>query len=192
MAKDLGKGYKYKKMIIKYPNGDIYDGMCAAYYSSNYEPHGEGIYYNRNNDVSFKADWEYRSGPYFETIEIIDKPRDIPYVIVQAYATEIYSDLVYLGIIKVETKTFHFKELECIVLEPHSWLNHIFTIKRFDENELEFDFAGPKVDKEKFIGCVINKGVSISLNSAKSSHIIWDHDDEYDVTQYSSIKALYF
>lgn len=192
MNKDLGSGYKYKKKSIKFPNGDIYEGMAAAYYSGDYEPYGEGTYFNKSSGVTFKAEWDYRKGPDFNSIEIIDKPQGQRFVLVQAYAGEIYSDLVFLGIIKVKEGTYSFKELECIVLEPHAWLKHRFTIKHFDSNELVFDFTGPMVNHGKFIDKVVKLGKPEEYNSTIPSHIIWDHDDEYDVTQSASIKVLYF
>lgn len=192
MATDLGSGYKYKKVKIEYPNGDIYEGMGAAYYDSDYEPHGEGTYFNKSSGVTFKADWELREGPDFETIEIINKPTEESFVLVQAYAGEIYSDLVYLGIIKANIGTYAFKELECIILDPHAWAKHLFSIKQVNENELVFDFTGPKVDHGKFINFIAPKGEYKKYQSTVDSHIIWDHDDEYDVTMTASIKILYF
>ena len=192
MAKDLGKSYKIKNTIIKYPNGDIYDGMAAAYHSSDYEPHGEGVYFNKSSGVSFKADWEWREGPDFNTIEIVNKPEGESFVLINAYAGEIYSDLVYLGIIKAKPGTYHFKELESFILEPHAWSNHLFTIKQADDKELVFDFTGPKVDHGKFVDCVAKKGEAKELHSTVSSHIIWDHDDEYDVSKTAKINVLYF
>ena len=192
MAKELGKGYKYKKTKIKYPNGDIYEGMGADYYGSNYEPHGEGTYFHKASGVTFKTEWEWRNGPIFDTISIVDKPQGELFVLVQAYAGEIYSDLVYFGIIKAKVGTYAFKNLECIVLEPHSWSNHLFAIKQFDNKELVFDFTGPKVDQGKFIDKVAPIGEPKEFNSTVSSHIIWDHDDEYDVSQTANIKILYF
>ena len=192
MASDLGKGYQYKKISIKFPNGDIYEGMGAAYYDSEYEPHGEGTYFNKRTGVTFKADWEHRRGPDFKTIKIIDKPKGEQFVLVQAYAGEIYSNLVYLGIINAKVGTYAFKDLECIVLEPHSWPKHLFVIKQISENELIFDFAGPTVDNDKFANSVAPRNEPKELQSVVASHIIWDHDDEYDVSQSSSIKVLYF
>ena len=192
MASDLGKGYKCKKQTIKYPNGDVYEGMTASYYDNEYELHGEGTYFNKSSGVTFQADWEYRQGPDFNTIKIIDKPKNQSFVLVHAYAGEIYSDLVYLGIIKAKEGTFSFKDLESFILEPHAWSKHLFTIKHFDENELVFDFTGPKVDHGKFIDKIAPKGEPKEYHSTISSHIIWDHDDEYDVTQSASIEVLYF
>lgn len=45
IASDLGKSCKLKKIKINYPNGDVYEGMGAAYYNPPYEPHGIGRYY---------------------------------------------------------------------------------------------------------------------------------------------------
>lgn len=192
MAKDLGNGYKYKKITLKYPNGDIYEGMGAAYYSSEYEPYGEGTYFNKSSGVTFKADWNWRKAPDFKTIEIVNKPKGESFVLVQAYAGEIYSDLVYLGIIKAEVGTYAFKTLECLVVEPHAWAKHLFTIKQVNDNELIFDFTGPKVDHGKFIDFVAPKGEPKKYESTVSSTIIWDHGDEYDVTQTAKIEILYF
>ena len=192
MASDLGSGYKYKQIKIKYPNGDIYEGMGAAYYSSEYEPYGEGTYFNKRTGVTFKADWEHRGGPNFKTIEIIDKPKRKSFALIQAYAGEIYSDLTYLGIIQAKEGIYAFKDLECIILEPHSWSNHLFRIKKVTDNELTFDFVGPKVDHGKFIDFVVPKGEPKKYESTVSSTIIWDHGDEYDVTQSAKIEILYF
>ena len=192
MASDLGSGYKYKQIKIKYPNGDIYVGMGAAYYSSEYEPHGEGTYFNKRTGVTFKADWEHGGGPNFKTIEIIDKPKGKSFALIQAYAGEIYSDLTYLGIIQAKEGIYAFKDLECIILEPHSWSNHLFRIKKVTDNELTFDFVGPKVDHGNFIDKVIKKGEPQKFSNTIGSHIIWDHDDEYDVTQSAKIEILYF
>ena len=192
MASDLGKSYKLKKIKINYPNGDVYKGMGAAYYNPPYEPHGTGTYFNKSSGVTFKADWEYRKGPNFNTIEIINKPDGESFVLVQAYAGEIYSDLVYLGIIKANIGIYAFKELECIVLEPHSWSKHLFNIKQVNDSELIFDFTGPKVDHGKFIDFVAPRGEPKKYESTVSSTIIWDHGDEYDVTQSASIEILYF
>ena len=192
MTKDLGTGYTYKKQIIKYPNGDVYDGMTAAYYNSKYEPYGEGTYFNKSSGVLFKADWGHRSGPDFDTIKIINKPKEEDFVLVQAYAGEIYSDLVYLGIIKAKIGEYAFKDLECFILEPHAWSEHLFTIKNVSKKELVFDFTGPKVNHGNFIDCVAVKEEPKVLKSTVSSHIIWDHDDEYDVSQTSYIKVLFF
>ena len=193
MAKDLGKGYKYKKIKIKYPNGDIYEGMGAAYYSSEYEPYGEGTYFNKRTGVTFKAEWNWRNdGPDFKTIEIIDKPKGKSFVIVQAYAGEIYSDLTYLGIIEAKEGSYSFKDLECIILEPHAWAKHLFVIKQVSDNELIFDFTGPKVDHGNFINKTAPKCEPKEYESTVSSHIIWDHGDEYDVTQTAKIELFYF
>ena len=192
MASDLGSGYKYKQTKIKYPNGDIYEGMGAAYYSSEYEPHGEGTYFNKKTGVTFKADWEHRRGPNFKTIKIIDKPEGQSFVIVQAYAGEIYSDLTYLGIIEAKEGIYIFKDLECIILEPHSWSKHQFAIKQVSNEELIFDFTGPKVDHGNFIDKSAPKNEPKEYESTIASHIIWDHDDEYDVTQTAKIELFYF
>ena len=192
MVKDLGSGYKYKKQTIKYPNGDIYEGMAAAYYSGNFEPHGEGTYFNKSSGVTFKANWEHRCGPDFNTIQIINKPSGQSFLLVQVYAGEIYSNLVYLGIIKVKEGQFAFKNLECIVLEPHASPKNLLTIKSFNDHELVFDFTGPMVDHGSFIDKVAPKGEPKKYSSTVASHIIWNHDDEYDVTKTASIDILYF
>ena len=192
MARDLGKSYTIKKKTIRYPNGDIYEGMTAAYYKNSCDPHGEGTYYHKSSGVVFKADWEFRNGPDFNTIEIIDKPKDESFVLVHACASEIYSDLVYLGIIKAKEGTYVFKQLECIVLEPHAWSKHLFNIKKVNDNELSFDLTGPKINSEKFIDCIAIKGTPKCIDASIPSHIIWDHDDEYDVTINASIEVLYF
>ena len=192
MSKDLGSGYKYKKIKIKYPNGDVYEGNGAAYYSGEYEPYGLGTYYHKESGVTFSADWEYRSGPDFESIKIIDKPQGRPFVIIQAYAGEIYSDLVYLGIIKAKVGEYRFKDLPSFLLEPHAWSKHMFVIKQVNENELLFDFTGPKVDHGNFVNKAAKKGEPQELHHTVSSHIIWDHGDEYDVSQTARIKVLYF
>ena len=192
MATELGKGYKISKKKITFPNGDIYKGMAASYYDSEYEPHGEGTYFNKSSGVTFKADWEHRRGPDFNTIQIVDKPKGENFALVQAYAGEIYSDLVYLGIIRAKAGEYPFKELECIILEPHAWAKHLFTIKKTSDKELVFDFTGPKVDHGNFIGCVAVKGEPKVLDSVVSSTIIWDHGDEYDASQTAKIKVFYF
>lgn len=192
MAKELGNGYKYKKTSIKYPNGDIYNGMGASYYDSELEPHGLGTYYQKSSGVTFKADWEYRRGPDFKTIEIIDKPAGKFFVIVQVYAGEIYSDLTHLDIIEAKEGEYAFKDLPSIIVEPHAWSNHLLRIKKVAENELVFDFVGPKVDHGKFVDKVIQKGEPQEYKNTIASHIIWDHDDEYDVSQTACIEILYF
>lgn len=192
MAKELGNGYSYKKVKINYPNGDIYEGMGAAYYDSEYEPHGIGTYFHKESGVSFKADWELRAGPDFKTIEIVNKPNDKFFVLVQVYAGEIYTDLSHLNILEAIPKTFVFKELPSIIIEPHAWLKHLFTIKKVTEEELTFDFTGPKVDHGNFVDIVVKKGEPQSFKSSKSTTIIWDHGDEYDATQTASIDILYF
>ena len=191
MAKDLGRGYKYKKTTIKYPNGDIYEGMGACYYDGDLEPHGEGTYFNKSTGVTFKADWEHREGPDFSTIEIIDKPQGKSFALIQAYAGDIYSDLNHLCIIEAKEGTYSFKDLECMVIDKHAWSKHLFVIKKVNERELEFDFTGSKVS-EKFVNRTVTKNTLFEDTSTVSSHIIWDHDDEYDVSQTSSIKVLYF
>lgn len=191
MAEDLGKGYKYKKKTITYSNGDVYQGMVAAYYDGAFEPHGEGTYFNKETGVTFKADWIYRNGPDFQSIEIIDKPEGKSFVLIQVSASEIYSDLSYLGIIEAKEGTYSFKHLDCIIIEKHAWEKHLFTIKKVDDNELVFDFTGPKVS-DKFTNRVAIKNEALQDKSVVGSHIIWDHDDEYDVSQSSEIKVLYF
>ena len=119
MASELGKGYKYKNVKIRYPNGDVYQGMGASYYGSEYEPHGVGTYFQKSSGVTFSSEWDYRRGPDFKAIEIIDKPAGKSFVLVQAYAGEIYSDLVHLDIIKAEAGEYAFKNLPSIILEPH-------------------------------------------------------------------------
>lgn len=192
MASDLGKSYKLKRIIINYPNGDIYEGMSASYYDSECEPHGMGTYFNKSSGVTFKADWEYRKGPDFNTIEIIDKPRDKSFVIAQVYAGEIYSDLVHLDIIEAKKGEYAFNDLPSIILEPHAWSKHLIKIKKVTDDELVFDFTGPKVDHGKFVDKVIKKGEPQQFKNTISSHIIWDHDDEYDVSQTARIDILYF
>ena len=192
MANDLGSGYTYKNVSIKYPNGDIYEGMGAAYYSSEFEPHGLGTYFQKSSGVTFKADWDLRKGPDFKTIEIIDKPTRKSFIIVKVYAGEIYSDLVHLDIIEAREGTYAFKDLPSIVLEPHAWSKHLLIIKNVTSDELVFDFTGPKVDHGKFIDKVIKRGEPQKFTNTVSSHIIWDHDDEYDVSQTAQIEILYF
>ena len=192
MASDLGKSYKLKKIKINYPNGDVYEGMGAAYYDPPYEPHGIGQYYQKSSGVTFEADWEHRKGPDFKSIKIINKPANKSFVIVQVYAGEIYSALVHLDIIEAKEGEYAFKDLPSIILEPHSWSNHLFRIKKVTDNELTFDFVGPKVDHGNFIDKVIKKGEPQKFSNTIGSHIIWDHDDEYDVSQTASIEILYF
>ena len=192
MANDLGSGYKYKKTTIKYPNGDIYEGMGASYYDSELEPHGEGTYYQKSSGVTFEADWDHRRGPDFKSIKIRNKPADKSFVIVQVYAGEIYSDLVHLDIIEAKEGEYAFKDLPSIILEPHSWSKHLFRIKKVTDDELVFDFTGPKVDHGNFIDKVIKRGEPQKFKNTIGSHIIWDHDDEYDTTQTASIEILYF
>ena len=143
MASHLDNIYKYKQIKIEYPNGDIYEGMGAAFSfcSSEYEPHGEGTYFNKKTGVTFKADWEHRRGPDFKTIEIINRPEGESFIIVQAYAGEIYSDLTYLGIIQAKEGIYAFQDLECIILEPNSWPEHQFAIKQVSDDKLIFDFT---------------------------------------------------
>lgn len=192
MASDLGKSYKLKKIKINYPNGDVYEGMGAAYYNPPYEPHGIGRYYQKSSGITFEADWEWREGPDFKSIRIINKPLGKSFVILQVYAGEIYSDLVHLDIIEAKEGEYAFKDLPSIILEPHSWSNHLFRIKKVTDNELTFDFVGPKVDHGKFIDFVAPKGEVKKYESTVSSTIIWDHGDEYDVTQNAKIEILYF
>lgn len=192
MGEELGNGYKYKKIKIKYPNGDIYEGMGAAYYDSAYEPHGIGTYYQKSSGVSIKADWELRKGPDFNSIEIVSKPDGVPFVLVQAYAGEIYSDLVHLDIIQAIAGTYKFQDLPSFILEPHAWAKHLFTIKKVDENELAFDFTGPKVNHGNFIDKVAKKGEPQEFKHTINTTIIWEHGDEYDATQTTIIKVLYF
>ena len=192
MASDLGKSYKLKKIKINYPNGDVYEGMGAAYYDPPYEPHGIGQYYQKSSGITFEADWEHRRGPDFKSIKIINKTADKSFVIVQVYAGEIYSDLVHLDIIEAKEGEYAFKDLPSIILEPHSWSKHLFTIKKVTDDELVFDFTGPKVDHGNFIDKVIKRGEPQKFENTVNSHIIWDHDDEYDVTQTASIEILYF
>ena len=192
MASELGKGYKYKNVKIRYPNGDVYQGMGASYYGSEYEPYGVGTYFQKSSGVTFSSEWDYRRGPDFKAIEIIDKPAGKSFVLVQAYAGEIYSDLVHLDIIKAEAGEYAFKNLPSIILEPHAWSNHLFTIKKVTDSELVFDFTGPKVDHGKFIDKVVKKGEPQEYQNSIPTTIIWDHDDEYDATQSASIKVLYF
>lgn len=192
MASDLGKSYMLKKIKINYPNGDVYEGMGAAYYDPPYEPHGIGTYFQQSSGVTFQADWEFRRGPDFNTIEIIDKPRDKSFVIVQVYAGEIYSDLVHLDIIEAKKGEYAFNDLPSIILEPHAWSEHLIKIKKVTDDELVFDFTGPKVDHGKFVDKVIKKGEPQQFKNTISSHIIWDHDDEYDVSQTARIDILYF
>lgn len=192
MGTDLGTGYKYKNIKIKYPNGDIYEGMGASYYSSDYEPYGVGNYYQKASGVTFKADWDYRRGPDFKTIEIIDKPEGESFVIVLAKASEIYMDLEHLDIIKANVGTYSFKDLPSIIVEPHAWARHLFTIKNVSDNELVFDFTGPKVDHGKFIDKVVKKGEPQKFTNTIATTIIWDHGDEYDASQSASIEVLYF
>ena len=192
MASDLGKSYKLKKIKIKYPNGDIYEGMGACYHNPPYEPHGIGRYYQKSSGVTFEADWERRKGPDFKSIRIIDKPLGKSFVILQVYAGEIYSDLVHLDIIEAKEGEYAFKDLPSIILEPHSWSKHLFRIKKVTDSELTFDFVGPKVDHGKFIDKVIKKGEAQKFSNTIGSHIIWDHDDEYDVSQTATIELLYF
>ena len=192
MASDLGKSYKLKKIKINYPNGDVYEGMGAAYYDSPHEPHGIGQYYQKSSGITFEADWEHRKGPDFKSIRIINKPLGKSFVILQVYAGEVYSDLVHLDIIEAKEGEYAFKDLPSIILEPHSWSNHLFRIKKVTDNELTFDFVGPKVDHGNFIDKVIKKGEPQKFSNTIGSHIIWDHDDEYDVSQTAKIKILYF
>ena len=192
MASDLGKSYKLKKIKINYPNGDVYEGMGAAYYNPPYEPHGIGQYYQKSSGITFEADWEHRRGPDFKSIKIINKPTDKSFVIVRVYAGEIYSDLVHLDIIEAKEGEYAFKDLSSIILESHSWSKHLFRIKKVTDNELTFDFVGPKVDHGNFIDKVIKKGEPQKFSNTIGSHIIWDHDDEYDVSQTASIEILYF
>ena len=192
MASDLGKSYKLKKIKINYPNGDVYEGMGAAYYNPPYEPHGIGQYYQKSSGITFEADWEHRRGPDFKSIKIINKPTDKSFVIVRVYAGEIYSDLVHLDIIEAKEGEYAFKDLPSIILEPHSWSNHLFRIKKVTDNELTFDFVGPKVDHGNFIDKVMKKGEPQKFSNTIGSHIIWDHDDEYDVSQTARIDILYF
>ena len=192
MASDLGESFKLKKIKIKYPNGDIYEGMGAYYHNPPYEPHGIGRYYQKSSGVTFEADWERRKGPDFKSIRIIDKPLGKSFVILQVYAGEIYSDLVHLDIIEAKEGEYAFKDLPSIILEPHSWSKHLFRIKKVTDSELTFDFVGPKVDHGKFIDKVIKKGEAQKFSNTIGSHIIWDHDDEYDVSQTATIELLYF
>lgn len=192
MTKDLGKGYKYKKIKIEYRNGDIYKGMGAAYYSSEYEPYGEGTYYQKASGVTFHADWDYRRGPNFETINIISKPKGESFVLVQAHAGQVYGDLSHLDIIEAKVGSYNFKNLPSIIIEPHAWSGHLFVIKKVTEYELTFDFTGHNVDHGHFIDCVAEKGKPKEIEHSESSTIIWDHDDEYEVSRFASIKVLYF
>lgn len=192
MASELGKGYNCKQVKIDYPNGDTYVGMGAAYYSQQYEPHGVGVFFQKGSKVSFEADWELREGPNFNSIRIVDKPKEKSFVIVQVKASEIYSDLVHLDIIEAKVGTYHFKELPSIILEPHAWSKHAFTIKNITDDELVFDFTGPKVDHGKFVDKVVKKGEPLMLTHTIPTTIIWDHGDEYDATITASIKVLYF
>ena len=192
MASDLGKSYKLKKIKINYPNGDVYEGMGAAYYDLPHEPHGIGQYYQKSSGITFEADWEHRKGPDFKSIRIINKPLGKSFVILQVYAGEVYSDLVHLDIIEAKEGEYAFKDLPSIILEPHSWSNHLFRIKKVTDNELTFDFVGPKVDHGNFIDKVIKKGEPQKFSNTIGSHIIWDHDDEYDVSQTARIDILYF
>ena len=192
MGRELVKGYKYKKIRINYPNGDIYEGMGAAYYDGKYEPHGIGSYYQKASRVTFKGDWDLRNGVDFKTVEIINKPKGESFVLVQVYAGEIYSDLVHLDIIKAIEGTYKFDDLPSIVLEPHAWKGHLFTIKKVTDSELVFDFTGPKVDHGNFIDKVIKKGEPDEFEHSIATTIIWDHGDEYDASQKASIKVLYF
>ena len=192
MASDLGKSYKLKKIKINYPNGDVYEGMGAAYYDLPHEPHGIGQYYQKSSGITFEADWEHRKGPDFKSIRIINKPLGKSFVILQVYAGEVYSDLVHLDIIEAKEGEYAFKDLPSIILEPHSWSSHLFRIKKVTDNELTFDFVGPKVDHGNFIDKVIKKGEPQKFSNTIGSHIIWDHDDEYDVSQTARIDILYF
>ncbi len=192
MASDLGKSYKLKKIKINYPNGDVYEGMGAAYYNPPYEPHGIGRYYQKSSGITFEADWEWRKGPDFKSIRIINKPLGKSFVILQVYAGEIYSDLVHLDIIEAKEGEYAFKDLPSIILEPHSWSKHQFVIKKVSDEELIFDFTGPKVDHGNFINKRAPKNEPKEYESTVSSHIIWDHDDEYDVSQTAKIELLYF
>ena len=193
MASDLGSSYKYKKVNIKYPTGDIYEGMAASFLDGEYdEPHGVGTYFHKDSGVTFKADFEWRRGPDFKTIEIIDKPARKSFVIVRAYASEIYSDLTHLDIIEAKEGTYSFKDLPSFILDPHAWSKHLLTIKKVTDDELVFDFTGPKVDHGNFVDKVIKKGEPQNYSHTISSHIIWDHDDEYDVDQTAKIDILYF
>lgn len=192
MAQNLGTGFKYKSIIINYPNGDVYEGMGAAYYDGKYEPHGIGTYYQKSSGVTFEADWDLRRGPDFKSIKIINKPSNKSFVIVHAYAGEIYSDLVHLDIIEAKKGEYSFKDLPSFILEPHSWASHIFRIKKVTDSELVFDFVGPKVDHGNFIDKAIKKGEPQKFEHTIGSHIIWDHDDEYDVSQTARIEILYF
>ena len=192
MGKDLGSGYKCKRVEIKYPNGDIYKGMGASYYGSDYEPHGVGTYYQESSGVAIEADWELRRGPDFKTVKVINKPAGKSFVLVQAYAGEIYTDLSSLAIIEAKEGTYAFKELPSIILEPHAWAKHLFVIKKVSDNELVFDFTGPKVDHGNFVDQVIQKGEPQRFENTVSSTIIWDHDDEYDASQTARIDVLYF
>lgn len=192
MASELSDGYKVKKIKTKYPNGDTYEGMGAGYYGPPYEPHGIGIYTQKSSGVAFQADWEHREGPDFKSVKIIAKPAGKSFVLVQVYAGEIYTDLQNLAIVEAKEGTYAFQNLPSILLEPHAWSDHLFVIKKVSENELVFDFTGPKVDHGKFIDKTIKKGEPQEFANTVSSHIIWDHDDEYDVSQTAKISVLYF
>ena len=166
--------------------------MAAAYYSSPYEPDGIGTYYQKSSGVTFEADWDHTRGPDFNSIKIINKPKGKSYVIVQVYAGEIYTDLSCLAIIEAKVGEYAFKELPSIIIEPHAWAKHLLKIKKVSDDELVFDFTGPKVDHGNFVDKVLKKGEPLKLDNTVDSHIIWDHDDEYDVSQTARIEILYF
>ena len=65
-------------------------------------------------------------------------------------------------------------------------------IKKVDDNELVFDFTGPKVDHGNFIDIVVKKGEPQEFKHTVNTTIVWDHDDEHDTTQTAIIKVLYF
>ena len=82
--------------------------------------------------------------------------------------------------------------LPSIVIDPHAWSSHLFTIKKVTEDALMFSFTGPKVDHGKFIDIVIRKGEPKKYDHTIDTTIIWDHGDEYDATQTAKIEVLYF
>ena len=192
MNRDLGTGYKYKNIKIKYPNGDIYEGMGAQYYDNGYDPYGVGTYYQKASGVTFKANWDYRVGPDFNTIEIIDKPKGSDFVLVKARASEVYVDLEHVDIIKAEVGVYSFHDLPSIVVEPHAWKNHLFTIKKVTDDELVFDFTGGHVNHGNFIDKVVKKGEAENFSKTTSTTFIWDHGDEYEGSEKASIDVLYF
>lgn len=192
MNRDLGTGYKYKNIKIKYPNGDIYEGMGAQYYDNGYDPYGVGTYYQKASGVTFKASWDYRVGPDFNTIEIIDKPKGSNFVLVKARASEVYVDLEHVDIIKAEVGVYSFHDLPSIVVKPHAWKNHLFTIKKVTDDELVFDFTGGHVNHGNFIDKVVKKGEAEHFSKTTSTTIIWDHGDEYEGSENASIDVLYF